>query len=211
MKFLSIYNAITITAVWLSATLIQAAVIPLPAANPNPVLNSFTQFDWSTDAELLDQTFAIDLDAPSRVHVTDLDPHGSGFAVYDNGNFVGETATVITKDNPYGAEEYHYRQGFFNLDTGHHVITVKLKGDAKTGSGAIRMVPGVNNEMTVLKDNVAVVDETQADADENVAENADQIEEIFKADESNDEDEEEEEDDEEDEAEEEQPKQKEHK
>lgn len=102
----------------------------------------------------MDQTFVIDLDTSSRVHVTDLDSFGSGFSVNNNDSFIGEIATFIIKDNPYGTEEYHYRQGFFNLDKVHHIITIKLKGTDKMGSGSIRIMSGVNNEIIIVSSDI---------------------------------------------------------
>jgi hypothetical protein len=115
MKFYSIRTAI--------AALLVFTVQALPV---NPEI---TRFDWSPSAQLADQSFSIELQAPSRIHVTDSNPLSQGFSVYDNGNFVGETTDT--------------RQGFFNLDQGLHLLSIKPKDiSSRQGSGYIRIVPG---------------------------------------------------------------------
>lgn len=141
MQLFSIQKCIFLASLCILFTNGQTAVVPLPPPNPNPVLNTITNFDWSESASV-NQTFSIDIDEPSRVHVTDLNYQGKGFSVYDNDILLGETATVITRDNPYGVDEYNYRQGFFNLDKGKHIIAVQLNDPAEKGTGTISIIPG---------------------------------------------------------------------
>jgi hypothetical protein len=137
MKFCSICSAVALTIVLFTGA--HAAVIP---KDSNIKLNTYTEFNWAPTTVKKVQDFAVDLIAPARVHITDLDPYGEGFSIYDNNVFVGETSTVKTKNKPHSVKDHHYRQGFFNLEQGHHVITVKLKGNSGVGNGAIRIVPG---------------------------------------------------------------------
>jgi hypothetical protein len=139
MKFYSICSAVTLTVI-LCSTAYAAAIPSSVDSSTNALLNTFTEFNWSPTVKRTNQNFEVSLLEPSRVHVTDLDPYGEGFFVYDNGVLVGETE--ITKDNDDGVNENQYRQGFFNLDKGHHIVTVKLKGNSGVGHGAIRIAPG---------------------------------------------------------------------
>lgn len=120
-----------LTSIWAAISLLllttYAAVIPS---------THYTKFDWPKNSS--SKKFALDTSDSIRVQVTDLGANGEGFMVYDNNNFLGETS-----DQSLLETNEKFRQGFFNLDKGHHIIKLKLKGTSTgQGSGAIRIVSG---------------------------------------------------------------------
>lgn len=123
MKLTSICTAISLLV--LSA---YAAVIPF---------YDVTEFSWPKHVQT--KSFSVDIKSPTRVQVLDFNKQGEGFYVYDNGYFVGETG-----DAPLHIQnKYQFNQGFFKLETGHHVIDLKLKADSNgKDNGVIRLLSG---------------------------------------------------------------------
>lgn len=104
-----------------------AAVIPS---------TQYTEFDWPKHSSF--KKISLNTNDTVRVQVTDFSANGEGFKVYDNNEFVGETYA----QSPLDTEE-KFRQGFFNLDKGYHIIKLELKGTSiGQGSGAIKIVSG---------------------------------------------------------------------
>lgn len=100
-----------------------AAVIPS---------TQYTEFNWSKDAS--SKKFSLDTNDPIQLQITDF--NGQGFKVYDNNNYLGETDFQSEIDEKF-------RQGYFNLEKGHHIIKLELKGPVTgEGTGAIRIVSG---------------------------------------------------------------------
>jgi hypothetical protein len=132
MKLISLYSAVT-----LFALTTYALVIPTPSGSQD-----YTVFKWEKDS--YSKSFSVDLNSLSRVHISDLNTDGKGFRVYDNGKFIGEAS--VGKNmvvSPSSEDKYHYRQGYFNLEKGHHLIEIELKKASKgKGSGMIRIIPG---------------------------------------------------------------------
>lgn len=138
MKFISIYGAVS-----LFILTAYAALIPSASSN-NP--QDYTVFKWEKNS--YSKSFSVNLNALSRIHISDLNADGKGFSVYDNGKLIGKT-TVDKKRIaiPDSKNKYHYRQGYFDLKKGHHLIKLELNKPAKgKGSGMIRIITGKSEE-----------------------------------------------------------------
>lgn len=110
--------------------------------------DSFSNFRWSGNDVLAQETFTVNLDQAARIQVTDYKNRGDTFQVYDNGELLGETsevedaqdAEVFAATPEEALEDERFSKGTFDLEEGEHKITIKATGPYEAGTAAIRLV-----------------------------------------------------------------------
>ncbi|ORZ16865.1 hypothetical protein BCR42DRAFT_21975 [Absidia repens] len=156
------------------------AASPSPSPSPSPSLASnapppssigdkvaqdlaenFAIFRWEGNNTLARESFAFELNEPSRLQVVDFKHHGDMFDVFDNGKKLGSSSNVVYDENveTYAAtpqealSDDHFSKGAFSLEKGKHNITVMAHGPYEVGSAALRLVQRTNLVLAKGQDN----------------------------------------------------------
>ncbi|KAI8890654.1 hypothetical protein K501DRAFT_265650 [Backusella circina FSU 941] len=122
-----------------------------------PLTTTFKEFNWKGDSTYAGQTFIVSLDEPAQFQVTDYKNRGDHFDIYDNRLWIGRTSTVEFLRDIHGLArtprnalgDSHFSQGVFGLDKGTHIITIKATSPYGEGSGAIRLITGIDSEDSI--------------------------------------------------------------
>jgi hypothetical protein len=122
-----------------------------------PLTTTFKEFNWKGDSVYAGQTFIVSLDEPAQFQVTDYKNKGDHFDIYDNRLWIGRTSTVellrdihgFARTPRHAIGDSHFSQGVFGLGKGTHIITIKATSPYGEGSGAIRLITGIDGEDNV--------------------------------------------------------------
>jgi hypothetical protein len=116
------------------------------------LVDKFAVFRWEGNGTFARESFAFELNEPTRLQVIDFKHHGDMFDVYDHGKLLGSSSKVVYDENveTYAATpqeallDDHFSKGAFSLEKGNHNITIKAHGPYQVGSAALRLLQRTN-------------------------------------------------------------------